>query len=164
MKSIGYLFVFLIAFVSKTPIFNVTDQNALYFFIHRSRGMLSNNASGKTPLLNRVYSETSSPIALQSESPHSSHDSNEINPARKRFKNRVSSVNRMQDLNLDFLKHETSEHQQDVLEKTRERSNEAKAYSDLCYDDTPHPDIKAMSVLSLYQNEHDLDTEMDTDR
>lgn len=125
--------------------------------------MLTNNASGKTPLLNRVYSETSSPVALQSESPHSS-SKNEINPARKRFKNRISSIDRAHDLNLDFLKHETSEHQQDVQGITRQLNNDSKAYVDLCYDDTPHPDIKAMSVLSLYQNEHDLDAEMDTDR
>lgn len=39
-----------------------------------------------------------------------------------------------------------------------------KAYSDICSSSNHHPDISAMSVLSLYQNEIDLDSEMDTSR
>lgn len=41
---------------------------------------------------------------------------------------------------------------------------EAQAYTNICYDSIPHPDISAMSVLSLYQNESNLDSEMDTSR
>lgn len=45
------------------------------------------------------------------------------------------------------------------------KANGLQPYSDLCYDSTPHPDIAAMSVLSLYQNyTNELDAEMDTNR
>lgn len=70
-------------------------------------------------------------------------------------KRRISVKIPSSDSNSAYLSYEINE----IPLKDR---NEKK-YNDLCVNRTPHPDISAMSILSLYQT-GSLDSEMDTSR